>query len=106
MLRLIQVCDSPKAFSHDRQNKNSYYLKEIFINENHIVNISADLTMGEKLSRGLLPEDLDKRTNFSKIIMQIGGGCRRSQDSCISVVGNPIEIASKAMDTKKELLKG
>jgi hypothetical protein len=99
-----------EVYSHNRisnstsVSKQSYSLRVIFVNPKHVVCMRHDAAMGQHLSEGLLPEDLDTRTGFTKLYINRG-----QSGLDVTVVGSPDIIQKKIDETtvrQKVLLKG
>ena len=85
--------------------KETYTLREVYINPEHVVCMRADGLMKRRLSENLLPTDLDQRQEFTKIYINRG-----NNGLDITVVGSPSLIQGKMFEAakkiKKEILKG
>ena len=84
--------------------KQSFSLRTIYINPEHVVCMRPDETMKNRQEDGLLPEDLDSRQEFTKLYINRG-----HSGLDVTVVGAPDFIQSKideAMSHEKTLLKG
>jgi hypothetical protein len=77
---------------------NTFKLREVGINPSFVVCTRIDDTMLGNLREGRLPEGLDERQEFTKIILDRGHGYS------ITVVGDT-EAVNKQL-SKKVLLKG
>jgi len=84
--------------------KETYTLREVYINPEHIVCMRADERMKRCLSENLLPNNLDQRQEFTKIYINRG-----QSGIDITVVGSPNIVQSKMFEVakkNKEILKG
>ena len=85
--------------------KETYTLREVYINPEHVVCMRSDSLMKRRLAENLLPSDLDQRQEFTKIYINRG---HAGLD--ITVVGSPSLIQNKMFETarehKREILKG
>ena len=85
-------------------SKQSYSLRKVFVNPEHVVCMRADDLMGQRLDEGLLPVDLDSRQGFTKLYINRG---QFGLD--VTIVGNPELIQQKIDEStakQKTLLKG
>jgi len=96
MIKLVEVCELLSA-----SKKQAYTLREVFVNPEHVVSLREESTIRHKLLEGSLPEGLDERQQFTKVILNRG---QLGLD--IIVVGSPQVIESKLQRQTKELLKG
>ena len=78
-----------------------FLLEEIFVNSEHVVLLREDFMAKRWLEDNLLPEDLDKRQQFTKLF--IGQG---SNAQCITVIGSPSNVSDKVTHENKQLLRG
>jgi len=79
----------------------SYRLREVFINPKHIISLREDDNMKKKLNEGKLPNALDERQNFTKVILDKGTSGQE-----LIVIGDPVQIEKKLRSNKKEVLYG
>jgi hypothetical protein len=86
-------------------SRETYTLREVYINPEHVVCMRADKLMKRHLTENLLPDDLDQRQEFTKIYINRG---HTGLD--ITVVGAPSMIQNKIFESakkiKREILKG
>jgi hypothetical protein len=82
----------------ESSNTSSFKLREVGVNPSFVVCTRMDDTMLGNLREGRLPEGLDKRQEFTQIILDRGHGYS------ITVVGGT-ETVNKQL-SKKVLLKG
>jgi hypothetical protein len=101
MIKLVEVKKINDFNVMERKTNTHYELGEIWINPDSILQIKPDTPMGNNLTAGYLPEDLDPRQEFSKI--QFGNG---NNVAAVTVVGSPAVLAEKIYATNKKLLKG
>ena len=87
-----------KEVLHRNSDSGKGTLNEVAINSDHVIYVRP-------AQRPLLREDidaaLDKRTEFSTIMLSNGNGGIK-----MTVVGSPSVIESRIYSSKKELLKG
>ena len=76
-----------------------YGLREILLNPEHVVAIRENLTLEEKLEKGLFPEGLDRRQRFTKLQLSMGNG---QSSVSINIVGDTRLVAEKLL-SKGEL---
>lgn len=79
----------------------TYRLREVFINPKHIVSLREDDNMKKKLNEGKLPDALDERQSFTKVILDKGISGQE-----LIVIGNPVHVEKKLRGDKKEVLYG
>ena len=94
MIKLVEVVQSLKQ---------SYSLREIYINPDHVVFLREDSRMKTRLNEGThdFPEGLDTRQSFTKI--QVRNGTTGSE---FIVIGSPKMIEAKLNGNTKDLLHG
>jgi hypothetical protein len=81
-----------------------YSLRKVYINPEHVVCMRHDDLCSQRLNEGLLPEDLDSRTAFTKLYINRG---QFGLD--VTVVGDPASIQrtiDESIAKQKVLLKG
>jgi hypothetical protein len=104
-IRLVEVFQQ-KNVSHRgiAASKQSFSLRTIFINPEHVVCMRSDELMSNRLDEGLLPENLDSRQEFTKLYINRG-----QSGLDVTVVGGP-ELVQKKIDEvkaqQKTVLKG
>jgi len=84
--------------------KQSFSLRTIYVNPEHVVCMRSDEIMKRRQADGLLPEDLDSRQEYTKLYINRG-----HSGLDITVVGAPDFIQTKideAMSHERALLKG
>tara|TARA_R100000008_G_C3553607_1_gene151893 strand:- start:221 stop:517 length:297 start_codon:yes stop_codon:yes gene_type:complete len=82
--------------------RNSYKLREVFINPDYVVCLRDEPRFQALLEEGRLPEGIDGRQEFTRVQLNRGG----QSGLDIVVVGNPQLIENKIGRTKKKILKG
>ena len=84
-------------------NDNKYNVRPVYINPDFVVCLREDVQTLKLLreERGLLPEGLDARHEFTKLHINSGNN---SFD--ITVVGSPDTVEEKLSASEKPLLKG
>ena len=75
-----------------------YNLREIFVNPKHVVYLREDNLIKRHLMEGNLPEGLDTRQAFTKLIVDNG-----SNGTEFIVVGEPSHVESKLKEGKRIL---
>ena len=70
VIKFIEVYES--TMPHSNSKKRSYGLREVFVNPEQVVCIRPDDLFQQKLSEGLLPENLDARQEFTRIFLNRG----------------------------------
>ena len=82
------------------QSGNQYTLREIYVNPASITMITIETQMKNYLIEGLLPDGIDKRTEFSRVTINSG-----THHPSLTVVGSP-EIIESKLHKSRQLLKG
>ena len=99
MIKFIEVRENNKYTGHG-QGGSSYYLREVYINPQHVVCIREDKDAKRFLQEGLMPTDLDRKQDFTRIQLN------RGQNGIdITVIGTPGMVETQ-LNTGKQLLKG
>jgi len=104
-IKLVEVFQQ-KNVSHKgiASAKQSFSLRTVFINPEHIVCMRSDDIMKSRFDEGQLPDDLDSRQEFTKLYINRG-----HSGLDVTVVGAP-ELIQKKIDAvaphQKEVLKG
>jgi hypothetical protein len=78
-----------------------YELRQISINPSWVVHVRPDQVMKGNLNEGLLPEDLDKRSEFTRVLLNSG-----QHGEEVTVVGSTSSIREKLNKGVRHLLKG
>ena len=104
LVRLTEVIEhSTSKVGTSIQEKN-YILREISINPSHVVCLREEPRMRKMLTDGYLPEDLDKRQQFTRVYMNRG-----QTGIDIIVVGTTVQVETKLFEQaqkERTLLKG
>ena len=98
VVKFVEVYESTRAHSNDKNR--AYLLREVFVNPEQVVCIRSDESFEQLLSEGLLPENLDKRQQFTRIYLNRG-----QVGLDVVVVGQAAQIEQK-LNSGKQLLKG
>jgi len=99
MIKLVEVCELLHASSNKKQK---YTLREIYVNPKHVVSLREDTAFKNKLTEGTLPNELDTRQEFTRMILDKG-----QVGMELIVVGTPYIIETKLNGEKiKSVLKG
>ena len=104
IVKLTEVSKSDKVSDIGKLNTmGEYFLREIFVNPDHVVCLREDKVFSRKLEEGNLGEILDKRQSFTRVYMNRG-----QSGLDVVVVGSPSIVQEKLglNLNKKELLKG
>ena len=72
MIKLVEVKKINEYNLTERKTETLYQLDEIWINPDSILQIKADSTMKHNLLSGHLPNKMDERQEFSKILFGTG----------------------------------
>ena len=83
-----------------QEEHHGYRLREVYINPASVSMITANPEMQKSLKEGLLPQGVDPRVEFSKLVIDNG-----NTSAHITVVGAPQVVESKLRNTR-QLLKG
>ena len=79
----------------------TYTLREVFVNPEHVVMIREERRLKEMNDRGVINENLNKNHRFSKITINRG-----QSGTDIVVIGAPDLIETKLQRNTKQLLRG
>tara|TARA_R100000664_G_scaffold34022_1_gene53498 strand:+ start:1665 stop:1958 length:294 start_codon:yes stop_codon:yes gene_type:complete len=80
---------------------NTYTLREVFVNPEHVVMIREERRLKEMNERGVINENLNKNHRFSKLTINRG-----QSGTDIVVIGAPDLIETKLQRSTKQLLRG
>jgi len=74
LVKLVEVIEVKRNYSQKAENTkgNSYSLREVTVNPNHVVCLREDINMNQRLTEGRLPEDIDSRQRFTRIYLDRG----------------------------------
>ena len=104
LVRLTEVIESSTSRVGTSIQEKNYILREVSINPSHVVCLREEPRMKKMLTDGYLPEDLDKRQQFTRVYMNRG-----QTGIDIIVVGTPALVESKLYEqvqSERTLLKG
>lgn len=79
----------------------SYFLREIYINPQHVICLRAETSMEKMLKEGKLIEGLDKRQKFTRVSVS-----NNAYEEDIVVVGGIDEVYKKLNTEARNLLRG
>ena len=97
LIKLTEVCNNSAITSQQ-----TYTLREVFINPEHVVMIREESRMKQLNEQGQLPTELNKNHRFSKLSINRG-----HTGSEIVVVGAPETIETALnRNTTKQVLRG
>ena len=83
-------------------NRNrKYSLREVFVNPDFVVSLMPDNNMTRLLQEGVLPDGLDQRQQFTRVLMHKGNSGLE-----MTVVGNVESVRDKLFSNGSTLLKG
>lgn len=94
IVRLVEIFETT---GRSTNAENSYSLREVYINADHVVCMREDAKTKNKLISGMLPQDLNPNQEFTKIFINRG-----SWGSDLVVVGAP-EVVQEKLKGKKVL---
>ena len=95
VIKLVEVCKIMGIGTSE-----DYALKEVFINPEHVVCLRSDDLTRQRLHENKLPEELDKRQEFTRIQLNRG---HNGLD--LIVVGAPALVEQK-LKTPQQILHG
>mgnify|MGYP003154176699 CR=1 FL=1 len=96
LVRLTEVCANGAVTS-----PNTYILRDVFVNPEHVIMIREEKRIKELNERGVLTEGLDINHRFSKITINRG-----QTGTEIIVVGAPDVVEIKLQNNSKQVLRG
>ena len=96
LVKLTEVCAQGAVTT-----PNSYILREVFVNPEHVIMIREEKRIQELNERGLLNDGLDTTHRFSKLTINRG-----HTGTEIVVIGAPDIVETKLQHTTKQLLRG
>jgi len=96
---IIKLVEIYETTSRSSNAESSYSLREIYVNPDHVVSMREDMSTKGRLTSGLLPENLSREQEFTKLFINRG-----NWGSDIVVIGSPSTIQQKLKG--KGLLKG
>ena len=96
LVRLTEVCVNGAVTT-----PNSYILREVFVNPEHVVMIREERRIQDLNERGMLSEGLDVSHRFSKLTINRG-----QSGTEIVVIGAPDTVETKLQNSAKQLLRG
>ena len=96
IVKLVEVYETTSRRSNA---ESSYSLREVYVNPDHIVSMREDMSTKSKLTSGLLPENLSRDQEFTKLFINRG-----TWGSAMIVIGSPSSVHQKLRG--KGLLKG
>lgn len=79
----------------------TYTLREVTVNPSHVICLREDSSMSSRLTEGNLPDGLDTRQRFTKVILDRGQSGLE-----LTVVGAPTQVSEKLKLSARELLRG
>ena len=101
---LTEVKENSTTRVGTAERTKSYTLQEVSVNPSHVVCLREDSSMSRSLREGMLPEGLDSRQRFTRVILERG-----HSGIDLVVVGGPEQVREKIYEgtvAKRELLKG
>ena len=102
MIRFIEVINQTDFDSRfERTATLQFSLGEIWVNENHVVNIREAAGYRKLLQEGRLPADLDHNHDFASITTTTGGVTETHV-----VVGSVATVAHRLNGDQRTVLKG
>lgn len=102
MIKLVEVKKINDYNLMEKKEEALYQLDEIWINPDSILQIKSDSAMKNNLLRGYLPNKMDERQEFSKILFGTGNNV-----SSVTVIGTAEVVAEKIYKSpSRVILKG
>ena len=99
-MMIIKLTEIYKKDNHSRSQ--SYELREIFVNPEHVVCMREDEKYKQLLSEDRLLNELDKRQSFTRIYLDRG-----QSGIDLTVVGAPTAVQEKlGLILNKQILRG
>jgi hypothetical protein len=95
VVKLVEVCKSQEFGA-----ENTYILREVFINPEHVVCLRSDDTTKRRLAENKLPRNLDERQEFTRIQLNRG---HNGLD--VIVVGSP-NVVEQKLQRARRVLRG
>lgn len=95
LVKLTEICQSNTLTSN-----REYSLREVFVNPEHVVMIREESRMQQLNEQGVLPRDLSKAHQFTKLTINRG-----QSGTEIIVVGSP-EMVENTLNQTKTLIRG
>ena len=78
-----------------------YTLREVTVNPAHVICLREDASMTNHLTEGRMPEGMDTRQRFTRVILDRGQAGLE-----LTVVGDPNQVTEKLRLSTRELLRG
>jgi len=101
VVKLTEVYKVNKL-TEDGNSKDSFSLRDIFVNPEHVVCLREDELCKNLLLEKRLIADLDKRQTFTKVYLNRG-----QSGIDLTVIGSPTTIQEKlGLSTNKQILRG
>ena len=95
LVKLTEICQSNTLTSN-----REYSLREVFVNPEHVIMIREESRMQQLNEQGVLPSDLSKSHQFTKLTINRG-----QSGTEIIVIGSP-EMVESTLNQKKTLIRG
>jgi hypothetical protein len=95
LVKLTEICQSNTLTSN-----REYSLREVFVNPEHVVMIREESRMQQLNEQGVLPSDLSKSHQFTKLTINRG-----QSGTEIIVIGSP-EMVENTLNQTKTLIRG
>ena len=100
MIRFVEIYQEGKYCATNVGIGNSFSLREVYVNPEHVVCLREDDMARKYLNEGRMPEELDERQIFTKIHLNRG-----QSGIDITVVGDP-NIIEEKLKSQRTLLRG
>ena len=104
LVTLVEVIEVKRNYSQTTSENRvgtKYSLREVTVNPTHVVCLREDTNMSQRLDEGRLPEDIDKRQQFTRVYLDRG-----QSGLDLTVVGSLHQTQQKLGLAKKEVLNG
>lgn len=96
LVTLVEVVERGRHQMTSAEHRRSYSLREVTVNPDHVVCLREDHQMLKMLNEGYLPEDMDKRQQFTRLYLDRG-----QAGIDITVVGS-VQTVKDSLGVSKE----
>ena len=102
LVKLVEIYRKSKEHTtlNEVTNGRNVFLRQVYINPDHVVLMREDSVFGS-LGDTMLLEEIDSRQEFTRLRISQG-----SSSTDIVVVGSLSSVGEKLLSTKKQLLRG
>ena len=97
LVKLTEVFSTASEYDPElRHVRSQHSLRELYVNQEHVVYAKEDKSYNDKLARGELGLGLNDKTSFTKLAMNTSG----QSATMVTVVGAPAQIIEKFSGNK------